>query len=149
MSEKVFSTKEAFVARELTRHGEYMTELFVNDIKRRKIINSEELLNSLESVAYSVNNRNAELSFSFPDYGRFIEINWHKRKRSAYKTLTEQARREVWGLGATRKRRKRTTWYAHNFYGSLNTLIGRISWGYTEEVAEEIKMALEMKKNEI
>ncbi len=140
---RVFTPKEAFVARELERHGRYLTELFAKDIKRRRLKDSETLLDFIEANPFSVDAHSQRLSMEFPDYGRFIEIRYNKKKR-AYKVLGTEARREIWGMrGIGKKRGKFARWYAHNLYGSINTLIGRVSWGYTEEVAGELKGALE------
>ncbi len=147
----VFTPKEAFVARELERHGGYLTDLFEADIKRRNLISNPatekdektKLINHIRSNPFTVDASNQKLKMDFPDYGRFIEIRYHRKKR-AYKILGEEARRDVWKIrGLNGKRGKFAKWYAHNVYGALNTLIGRISWGYVEEIAAELKEALE------
>lgn len=137
-----FLTEEhAFVARELDRHGRYLSGLFVDSINKRRLIKDKNLLSEFKAVAYKVDVSNKKLTFNFSDYGRFIEINYNKR---AIRSVSAQVRADIWGIKTSvRKKRKNTNWYARNLYGSLNTLIGHISWGYTEEIAEEMRKALE------
>ena len=142
---EILSAEDEFVRRELTRHGEYLSKLFRDSIKKQRLIKSKRLVEDFEGISWRVNAAEKTLVFDFPGYGRAIEINYHKLgKLRRLRSITQEAKRAAWGIDSRPKQkpRKNTRWYAHNLYGSLNTLIGRISWGYTEEVAAEIKAAL-------
>lgn len=136
--------KEAFVARELDDFGHFLSGLFLADIQKKRLKDSGEFEKNFKGIAYKVDAARKTLTFQFENYGRFLEIRYHK-KATLIKSIRQQARRDVWGIKTATKSRKRkdTRWYSANLYGSINRLIGHISWGYTEEIAAQLKADLE------
>lgn len=132
--------KEAFIYRELDDHGDYLSRLFLASIKNKKIRDKGLLEQEIRNVAYRVDESRNALVFNFATYGRFIEINWHKRA-ILRRRVNAEMKRDFWGQKKALKKPDRR-WYAHNAYGSLNRLIGRISWGYTEEIAAQLREEL-------
>lgn len=126
-----------FVQQQLKRHGAYMVDLLVTDIKRKKLQDTKHLVSSI-SFYTTRNGNNYSLFLSFPTYGRLIEIQYFK---------TRIKRREMRNAGLRSdniRRKKDTRFYAKNVYGSINTLLGRLSSEFTEQMIEQLKRTLEM-----
>ena len=130
-----------FIREVLDQHGKFLTNLLKEQIKRRRLKDSGQLL---ESLAYKTDPRSANptLNVSFFSYGRAVEIRWHKMRKnqSMWKSNTN---RDVWKIQENRKRRKNTTWYARTVYGSLNRLLSILSTNYTEEEKKRFKDILD------
>lgn len=132
--------KDAFIFRELDDHGHFLSKLFLESIAQKRIRDLGGLEREIRAIAYRVDENRRALVFNFASYGRFIEINWHK-KAIIRRRVNSEMKRDFWAKKKTTKAPDRR-WYAHNTYGSLNRLIGRISWGYTEEIARQLKEEL-------
>ena len=122
--------------KELKAHGDFVRMEFNRSLWAKKLKKTGELQSG---IAFSVDTGTPALVASFEDYGRFIEIAFHKK--GAPRLSSDEAKRMAWRLGANpkTKKKKNTTWYAHNLYGSLNRLIGRVGWGYSEEIMQLMK----------
>ena len=133
--------KELFILKELQAHGKFVQNEFNRSLWGKKVRKTGELQ---QGIAFAVDTSKPALTASFENYGRFIEIAFHKKGNG--RLSSEEARRLAWrsGPGARApKKKKNTTWYAHNLYGSLNRLIGHLGWGYSEEVMALMKEELE------
>lgn len=131
-----------FIFIELKKHGLQLRKLFQEDIDDLDLVDSGKLLESIGFELHRAGVAGGVLSFWFPSYGRFIEINYFKRnnnRKNAIDNLraNRHALRRRSGLG--RGKKKDTRWYAHNVYGSQNDLIRALSWGYTENVRLDLK----------
>jgi hypothetical protein len=151
MPEKPYSELELlFIKEQLYVHSEELTDLFVADIERKNLFKSGDLLSVFESGSpYKVWNSSGSvvLSMKFPDYGRFIEINFHKKLR----TENNKDNAKKWGAKEKEKakansKRKNTDWYTRNVYGSQNLLIGRLMWGLGDIEIQRLKNILEKEK---
>ena len=136
--------KNLFILKTLDEHGDEVIKLLTEQINKLKLIKSSELLNSLD--AYTVREGSDwKLVFKFMSYGRAIEINWHKNKQSrTQKKWTVNTNELLWQRqnAVYRKRRKDTRWYSKIVYGSLNNLIGKLAYGFTEQEIETLKSFL-------
>lgn len=133
-----------FVEEVLDQHGEYVADLFAEDIISKKLRRTDDLL---ESIDYKVTNYGIDpvLLMSFFSYGRAIEINWHKRSKNSKKWALTNTNSAIWGIkqNRPRKRKKNTKWYTHNYYGSINRLLSILSSEYSKEEVKRLKGILE------
>ncbi|MFZ4705411.1 MAG: hypothetical protein ACOYMF_05325 [Bacteroidales bacterium] len=128
----------------LNDHGEYLEELLVQEIERKKLIQTSNLKDSIfyRQVDYGLD---PALQFSFPTYGRAIEVQWHRSKNT--RSLQEI---KVNGIIVGSKvksnlKKKDTRWYAKTAYGSINRLIKILLYEYDDIARERIKKHLEYK----
>lgn len=125
----------------LDQHGEFLMDLFEDSITRKNVRESDELL---ESIDYKVSKRgkNRVLTIMFEQYGRFIEIRMHKRKKNKFSVNTNQL---LWGSkdNSMKKKSKNVDWYSKNAYGSLNRLISMLMNDLSEKEIARLKGILE------
>ena len=151
MSEGKYNELElAFIEEVLDQHGEYLADLLIDDIQDKKLIDKENLMSGID---YRVSKYGIDpvLLFSFPAYGRFIEINFHKKSQNENIWDSKQANRDILGLRSNRKRKKKkdTRWYARNVYGSINRLLGVLGSEFTEHEKARLQRILDRQKSEI
>ncbi|MCX6232749.1 MAG: hypothetical protein NTZ33_14520 [Bacteroidetes bacterium] len=140
MEGKYNEVEQLFIKEILDQHGEYLTDLFVTAIEAKKLVNTGELL---AGISYRVEKRgnNFILSFTFPEYGRQIEIRYHKSK-NAQKLKPINTNRLLWNIRSKTDKsakNKDARWYAKNLYGAQNTLIGRLGVEYTKDEILRLK----------
>ena len=134
-----------FIEEVLDQHGEYLTDLLTEDIERKRLRDTDDLISSISSRTskYGID---PVLLINFISYGRAIEIRWHKKSDNT-KNWTTDTNRQVWGIGANRKAKKKDTrWYARNVYGSQNRLISILSNEFTEEEKARLKGILDQQQ---
>jgi hypothetical protein len=133
--------KSYFIADELAGHGDYLTDLLTAAVDNKNLINTGELEGSFTYSVIKVGG-NWTLRVSFAEQGRLIEIAFFKKRKSAWSVIDE--RKVMWGIVDKEKRKKRkdTRFYSANAYGSLNRLIGRISYCYSESVRQSFIEAI-------
>ena len=151
MSEGKYNELElAFIEEVLDQHGEYLADLLIDDIEQKNLVDSGKLI---EGIDYRVKKYGIDpaLVFSFPAYGRFIEINFHKKSQNENIWDSKQANRDILGLRSNRKRQKKkdTRWYARNVYGSINRLLGVLGSEFTEHEKTRLQRILDRQKSEI
>lgn len=148
MDGKFSELELAFIGDQLDQHGEFMRDLMIDTIEEKNLKVTEELLSSIrwEVGSYGIN---PYLRFYFPDYGRFIEIRYHKKRSentSAWNQMNEEANRAVFGMRSRKrktKKKKDTRWYARNVYGSINRLISILSNEFTDFEKERMRKVIE------
>ena len=135
MSDQTEKIKQLFIEETLNQHSEELTDLFVDSINRKNLIASEHLLKTFQGDPWKVysNGSTSILSLKFANYGRFIEINRKKKIKTESRTAN--------GKKFTKKR-KNTSWYTRNVYGSQNLLIGRLMWGLSDIEMVRLKKIL-------
>ena len=133
-----------FIDEVLDRHGEYVMDLFAEDIMSKKLRRTDALLDSLN---YKVSHYGIDpvLLISFFSYGRAIEINWHKRSKNSRIWALTNTNSAIWGIkqNRPRKRKKDTRWYTRNYYGSINRLLSILSSEFSNEEVKRLKGILE------
>jgi len=147
MEAKYNELEQLFIKEILDQHGEYLTDLFVYSIEAKKLINEGELI---DGISYKVEKRgnNFVLAFTFPEYGRQIEIRYFKSKNSQ-KLKPINTNRMLWNIRGKQQRKpkaKDTRWYSRNLYGAQNTLIGRLGSEFTKDEIARLKGIIEDSK---
>jgi len=133
-----------YIQEVLDQHGEYLCDLFVDDIEDKGLIETEKLIRSVEDYKVTNEGLYKKLVHKFYGYGRALEIRYHRAKREGkWETNTNVA---VWGHRQNKKRRKNTQWYSKNVYGSLNRLISIIQNELTEEETKRLKGILQKRQ---
>lgn len=139
-----FSDKEIeFLYQEevLDQHGEFLLDLYEETISKKNIRDSDELL---ESISYKVskNGNNRILTIIFEQYGRFIEIRFHKKNKNKFTVNTNLL---LWGSkqNSMKKKPKNVDWYSKNSYGSLNRLISILMNEMSEKEVARLKGILQ------
>jgi len=129
----------AYLKERLYEHGDYLTDLLLGELRKRKLKDTGDLEDSIEyKVSVDVRNRPL-LSISFLSYGRAIEIRWYKSKNRV-KHETE-VRQNLWKL--QNKKSKNAQWYTRTVMGSINRLISHIATDFSEEEKSRLKRAFE------
>lgn len=135
-----------FISEQLDLHGEFLSDLFVKRIDNKKLRDSDELIDNITYKVQKYGN-SPVLAFRFPDHGRFIEINFHKKKgpRSIAEAIdTDQLLYNIQRRKKAQKKKKDTRWYTHNVYGSLNRLLERLASEYSEVEIARLKGILKL-----
>jgi len=126
----------AFVEATLKKFGFRLQKIFISETKRLKLKESGHLQEGPKVEVLKSGMVGGELRFIFPDYGRFIEINYHKgtsNANSAFSGKNKTAfQKKKDKFKSKSNHRKDTRWYARNAYGYLNSLIGELMYGFTE-----------------
>lgn len=127
--------KETFIKEELDIHGEYMVDLLAEAIVDKRLVKQSKLIESLD---YKVENFLGfpVLKVSFYSYGRIHDL----KSRNTGKPLTEDVNTNalLWGVDNKPKKSPYRAWYAKNAYGSINRLIGRLLYGYSEQERQRV-----------
>lgn len=126
-----------FIREVLHQHGEFVVDALAEKIESLKLKDTGDLLSSLD---YDVSNYgiNPVLLISFFSYGRAIEIRWHKMRKNK-SLFSRNTGKEVWGEQVSRRKRKKTNWYARTAYGSINRLLSVLATEYSEAERERLK----------
>jgi len=133
-----------FIERNLELHGEHLCDLLREQIKNKRLLKSEDLLNSID-FSVSKYGINPVLLVNFISYGRAIEINWHKKSINTSIFLKPNTNTMLWGMRENRKRtrKKDTRWYAKTAYGTINRLLSVLSSEFSDEEKERLKAILQ------
>lgn len=147
-----------FLEKTLERYGLKLKNVLVSEIDKKELVSKSGNAHLKDKIRYEIN-RTGLTGYSFklyfPDYGRFIEINYHKSKSIAKSTGLFSKAKGSSGLfskavqtnaNPLRKKRKDTRWYSKSAYGSLNPLIGEIMYGMTDQVQEMLRNELSQTK---
>ena len=132
-----------FVRETLKRFGYRLQTIFTGDIKTKRLVGKSKVLKG--SIKYEVRPSGkvgAELVFYFPDYGRFIEIHFHKSSDNGFKAFQSKNKASMKVLKKFKSNgshKKDTRWYAKNAYGYLNSLISELMYGFSDEVQKSIR----------
>jgi len=129
--------KIAFIADMLREYGVDVEEAIRAEIVRLDVVDTSELLNSIRSevLAATAGDQGA-VKIIFAEHGRYVDMG-AGRGQKANSTASRRAGRVA---GSGRVARKI---YSPVAYRALNTLIGRLSFGFTEEAIAALKKAEE------
>lgn len=129
--------KNEYVRISLERYGNKVVDKMKIEMKRLKIGVEDDLLSSLSfKVSANGNNSHGLLNLVMKDYGPFQDMGVG---RGAGLAITNGKR-----LSSLTKRRPKK-FYSPIAYGYLNSLIGMIQFGLTQDVVASIKSELENK----
>jgi hypothetical protein len=134
-----------FIEEELSLHGEFLSDLFVESIENMRLRKTDELIDNISFHTSISKGNKPKLTFSFPSHGRLIEVNYFKKaQRSIFEAIDTD--KVVWGLNHAKKARKKkkdTRWYTRNVYGSINRLLSRLATNYSEAEIARLKLIIE------
>ncbi len=143
MEEASYKEVNEFIRRELKRHGEWLVDMFVEQLEKNGNKITGELLNSLGwELTDGSDGSAAGLQVGFENYGRFFEIRGRKSRIAKKNSMPADTNSIVWGIRKRQPRRKKTRWYAKNMYGGLGKLVSRLSAGITEDELKRIREVL-------
>lgn len=125
-----------FTEQVLEQHGVYLLSLFRQKLAEKNLRITGELAESINFETFKQFGTDRGLKVYFMDYGRFIEIQKFKRI-SKMDTNTNVA---LFGAKSNSlKKKKDTSWYSKNAYGSLNRLISILQNELSDMEIERIK----------
>lgn len=136
-----------FVITTLKKFGLTLRNILISDIKQKDLVSKGKskgahLSDRISFDVKRVGPNGGELLFYFPDYGRFMEIQYYKRSanyRGGLGRLTNwQAMTQTKRGFQSMKKKKDTRWYTRNVMGNLNQLIGELMYGLTDAVKNEM-----------
>ena len=134
--------KLLFIEEELSQHGEWLCDVFIEAIETQKLKRTEDLVTSIDYQSFK-SGEDPGLKVNFLSYGRAFEIADNKKKNR----FDVNTNRDIWGIrNRERSRKKDKRWYAKNMYGGLNKLISRIMYGLSDEEIARLKGILENRK---
>jgi len=117
-----------FINKTLVSQADFMIDLFQRDIDKKRLRDTDALRNSFKA-SISASGGKPTLRMSFYSYGRALDIRFYK-KRKDLASFKSDTHKDIWGIRDRKKKRKRTNWYARNFYGSANRLFTILSTEY-------------------
>jgi hypothetical protein len=127
-----------FVNNILKKWGLEVRKILVSDIISKNLVSRNEESHLRDNITCEVKRAEelgGELLFTFPSYGRFIEIHYFIRRQntSGFSSFREN-RMKMNHRQNKRHGQKDTRWYTKNIMGNLNRLIGELMYGFTESV---------------
>lgn len=124
---------DLWVQEELSQHGEWLVDRFVEALERGKNVVSGDLLDSFNYDVGRGVDGSQQLTVSFLTYGRMAEVMSRRRK----KRLKEQQNHDVWGR--KNHRPKKVQWYNKNRYAGYGRLIRRLTAGMSDHELQRIR----------
>jgi len=140
---KDYEINDQYIQDVLYQFGDYQMDKLQENIERLKLIDEGVLL---DGISFKVYESGANfLVFEFPLYGRFIEIQYHKKRIQSQKDKQNPLVKEKWKREKERLkyRAKNTQWYTKQLYGSFNWLIGKLMYGLSDQVRNKIINSLQ------
>ena len=139
MNDISYKEIDLWVREELSQHGEWLIDRFIEALERGHNIDTGNLVDSFD---YSTGEEQGAqvLNVSFPLYGRLAEVRSRRR--------TKQGRNsEAWAQ--KNHRPKRVQWYNRNRYAGYGRLIRRLTAGMSDAELQRIRGILERAKQEL
>ena len=134
---------DLWVQEELSQHGEWLVDRFVEALERGKNVVSGDLLDSFNYDVGRGADGSQQLTVSFLTYGRMAEVMSRRRK----KRLKEQQNHNVWGK--KNHRPKKVQWYNKNRYAGYGRLIRRLTAGMSDHELQRIRGILAEAKQKL
>jgi len=131
-----------FVQASLKKYGFELRNLMIQDIDDKNLINESVLMHGINFEVKRAGYMGGSLKFTFPSYGRFIEINYFKRRNTSISSIRNEAIHSIYGIRKRKPKKKDTRFYTHNVFGLLNDLIGELMYGFTEAVRLDMRKQL-------
>lgn len=135
---------ELFIREELSQHGEWLIDRFVDALERGGHVLSGDLIDSFDyGITSTGTDGGVEMTISFLTYGRLTEIMARRRKRNR----TADSNRSQ-AFSSRNHRPKKVEWYNRNRYAGYGRLIRRIAAGMSQQELQRIRGILnEAKQN--
>lgn len=133
-----------FIRRELDKHGEWLVDVFIEQLEKNGNKITGQLLESLNWQLYDPKDGSAAgLEIGFETYGRFFEIRSRESRLKKENAMPLNTNKLVWGIKERKKKKKSTRWYARNMYGGLGKLVSRLSAGMTDDELQRIRQVMQ------
>lgn len=124
---------DLFIQEELSQHGEWLVDRFVDALEAGGHVVSGDLIDSMDySTGHGVDGSQT-LSISFLTYGRLMEAAARHRKQH----LKENQNHGVWSK--KNHRPKKVRWYNKNRYAGYGRLIRRLTAGMSDAELQRIR----------
>lgn len=133
--------KLLYIQEELSQHGEFLSDLFVETIEENDYVDTGDLLDSINYDSFT-EGENPGLKFNFFSYGRAVDMLSYKKNKHAVDTNNV-----VWGIKEPKLKKKKKSWYAKSMYQGLYRLYSRIMYGLSDLEIARLKGILENRKN--
>jgi len=134
MTDPTYQELDLWIQEELSQHGEWLIDRFIDALERNKNVDSGNLIDSFD-YRTSQEQGAQVLTVSFPLYGRLAEV----RSRRLRKSGTNQ---DTWRRKHNHKPKK-VQWYNKNRYAGYGRLIRRLTAGMSEAELKRIRGILE------
>ena len=143
MEEYDYKEIELFIREELSQHGEWLIDRFIEALERNENVDTGQLVESFNYTSSKLNpDGSIEMGISFMTYGRVMEIGGRKRK----KRLKEEKNAQVWAK--KNRRPKKVEWYNRNRFAGYGRLIRRLSAGMSDDELRRIRGILQRAKQD-
>ena len=125
---------DLWIQEELSQHGEWLIDRFIDALERNKNVDSGNLI---DSFGYRTSQEQGAqvLTVSFPLYGRLAEVRSRRLRKSG-------TNRDTWQRKHNHKPKK-VQWYNKNRYAGYGRLIRRLTAGMSEAELKRIRGILE------
>jgi len=133
---------DLFVREELSQHGEWLIDRFVEALEKGGHVVSGDLIDSFDYQTGSEGGAQT-LTVSFLTYGRAMEVMARRRKQQQ---AWAKKNGEVWGK--KNHRPKKVQWYNKNRYAGYGRLIRRLTAGMSDHELQRIRGILQSAKND-
>ena len=131
---------ELWIREELSQHGEWLIDRFVEALERNKNVDTGNLVESMDYRTHEEQGAQV-LDVSFPLYGRFAEVRSRRQRKGGTNRDTWQRRQN--------HRPKRVEWYNRNRYAGYGRLVRRIAAGMSDAELKRIRGILEEQRRRL
>lgn len=131
---------DLWVREELSQHGEWLVDRFIEALEKGGHVLSGDLIDSFNYETGRGYDGSLSLTVSFLTYGRLMEVASRRRRKS----MKEQKNHDVWGK--KNHRPKKVQWYNKNRYAGYGRLIRRLTAGMSDRELQRIRGILDQAK---
>ena len=131
---------DLWVREELSQHGEWLVDRFIEALEKGGHVVSGDLLDSFDYQTGQGYDGSQTLTVSFLTYGRLAEVASRRRRKST----NEQKNHNVWGK--KNHKPKKMQWYNKNRYAGYGRLIRRLTAGMSDHELQRIRGILNQAK---
>ena len=149
MNDPTYKEIDLWVREELSQHGEWLVDRFIEALERGGHVVSGNLADSFDYQTGSEGGAQT-LTVSFLTYGRLAEVRSRRSRAAASAPASAPGgfaagnNRRVWAK--KNHRPKRVQWYNRNRYAGYGRLIRRLTAGMSDAELQRIRGILEQAK---
>lgn len=143
MQEVNYKEIELFIKEELSQHGEWLVDRFIEALEKNGNVDTGQLVESFDYDTSKGSDGSLSLVVSFNTYGRLMEVAGRRRRQR----LKENRNRDTWGK--KNHRPKKVQWYNKNRYAGYGRLIRRLAAGMSDDELRRIRGILQRAKQEL
>ena len=146
MEEASYKELDLWIREELSQHGEWLVDRFIDALERNRNIDTGELAESFDYRTATEQGAQT-LTVSFLTRGRLMEVAGRRRRKSASGGFPAGSNRKAWAK--KNHPRKKVEWYNRNRYAGYGRLIRRLTAGMSDQELQRIRGILERAKQEL